>query len=78
LQNHILHTIFIIVCIINTADTAKLFMIFKLNVIFVDEMMKIIQSNTIIILMHYVFTSVVIIKDYKQLKSTILSQKDLS
>jgi len=28
--------------------------------------------------MHYVLTSVVIIEDHKQLKSTILSQKNLS
>jgi len=40
--------------------------------------MKIIKSDTIIILKHYVFTLVVIIKNYKELKSTILSQRDLN
>jgi len=78
LQNHILHAIFIIMCIINTADTVKLFMIFRLNVIFVNEVTKIIKSDVIIILIHYVLTSVVIIEDHKQLKSTVLSQKDLN
>jgi len=53
-------------------------MIFRLNVIFVNKVMKIIKSNTIIILMHYALTSVVMIENYKQLKSTILSQKDLN
>jgi len=48
-------------------------MIFKLNVIFVNEMMKIIKSNAIIILMHYALTSVVMIEDHKQLKSTVLN-----
>jgi len=73
LQNHVLHAIFIIMCIINITDTAKLFMIFRLNVIFVNEVAKIIKLNAIIILIHYVLTSVVIIKDHKQLKSTVLS-----
>jgi len=73
LQNYIFHVIFIIMCTINTADTAKLFMIFKLNIIFVNKVMKIIKSDAIIILMYYVLTSIIIIKDYKQLKSTILS-----
>ncbi len=53
-------------------------MIFRLNIIFVNEVMKIIKSDAIIILMHYVLTSIVIIEDHKQLKSTVLSQKDLS
>jgi len=66
------------VCTINTADTAKLFMIFKLNVIFVNEAAKIIKLDVIIILMHYALTSVVMIEDHKQLKSTVLNQKDLS
>jgi len=78
LQNYVLHVIFIVVYIINTADTAKLFMIFRLNIIFVNEVIKIIKLNAIIILMHYVLTSVVMIEDHKQLKSTVLSQKDLS
>jgi len=78
LQNYVFHAVFIVVCIINTADTVKLFMIFRLNVIFVNEITKIIKSNAIIILMHYALTSVVIIENYKQLKLTVLSQKDLS
>ena len=53
-------------------------MIFRLNVIFVNEVMKIIKSDTIIILMYYVLTSVVIIEDHRQLKLTVLSQRDLS
>jgi len=78
LQNYVLCVIFIIICIINITDTAKLFIVFKLNVIFVNKVVKIIKSNAIIILMHYVFTSIVIIENHKQLKSTVLSQKDLS
>jgi len=65
-------------CTINTADTTKLFMIFRLNIIFVNEVTKIIKLNAIIILMHYALTLIVIIEDHKQLKSTILSQRDLS
>jgi len=65
-------------CIINITDTVKLFIVFKLNVIFINKVTKIIKSDTIIILMHYVLTSVVIIEDHKQLKSTVLSQKDLN
>ncbi len=78
LQDYVFHAIFIVVYIINTADTVKLFIIFKLNVIFVNEATKIIKLNAIIILIHYVLISVVIIENYKQLKSTVLSQKDLS
>jgi len=78
LWDHVLCTVFIVMCIINTADTAKLCMIFRLNVIFVNEVTKIIKSETIIILMHYVLTSIIMIEDHKQLKSTVLSQKDLS
>ena len=43
-----------------------------------NKVMKIIKSDTIIILMHYALTSVVIIENYKQLKLTVLSQRDLS
>jgi len=78
LQNYVLHVFFIVVCIINITDTAKLFMIFRLNVIFVNKVMKIIESNVIIILTHYAFTLVVMIEDHKQLKLTVLSQKDLN
>ena len=39
---------------------------------------KIIKSDAIIILMHYVLTLIVMIEDHRQLKSTVLSQKDLS
>jgi len=53
-------------------------MIFKLNVIFINEVTKIIKSDTIIILTYYVLTSIIIIENHKQLKSTILSQRDLS
>jgi len=78
LQDHVFCAIFIVVCIINTADTVKLFMIFRLNVIFMNEMIKIIKLNTIIILMHYASASIVMIENHKQLKSTVLSQKNLS
>jgi len=78
LQNHVFHAISVVVCTINTADTAKLFMIFRLNVIFMNKAAKIIKSNTIIILTHYALTSVVMIEDYKQLKSTVLSQRNLN
>jgi len=61
------------VCIINNADTAKLFTIFRLTVIFMNEATKIIKSDVIIILMHYAPASVVMIEDHKQLKPTVLS-----
>jgi len=72
LQDHVLHAIFIVVCTINTADTAKLFMIFRSDVIFMNKATKIIKSDAIIILMHYVLTLIVIIENHKQLKSTVL------
>jgi len=73
LQEHVLHAVFIVVCIINNAGTAKLFMIFRLTIIFMNEAAKIIKSDAIIILMHYAPASVVMIEDHKQLKSTVLS-----
>jgi len=60
-------------CIINNTGTAKLFMIFRLMIIFMNEVTKIIESDVIITLMHYAPASVVMIKDHKQLKSTVLS-----
>jgi len=78
LQEHVLHTVFIVVCIINNADTVKLFMIFRLTVIFMNEATKIIKSDVIIILMHYAPASVVMIEDHKQLKLTVLSCGGLS
>jgi len=78
LQDYVFYAVFIVVCIINIADTVKLFMIFRLDVIFMNKVMKIIKSNVIIILIHYVLTSVVMIEDHKQLKLTVLSQKDLN
>jgi len=65
-------------CIINNAGTAKLFMIFRSAVIFMNEAAKIIESDAIIILMHYAPASVVMIEDHKQLKSTVLSYEDSS
>ncbi len=73
LQEHVLHTVFVVVCIINNTGTAKFFMIFRLTVIFMNEAAKIIEPDAIIILMHYAPASVVMIKDHKQLKSTVLS-----
>jgi len=73
LKNYVLHAIFVVVYIINTADTVKLFIIFRLNIIFMNKVMKIIKSNIIIILTHYVSTLVVMIENYKQLKLTVLS-----
>ncbi len=78
LQEHVLHAVFIVVCIINNAGTAKLFMIFRLTIIFMNEAAKIIKSDAIIILMHYAPASVVMIEDHKQLKSTVLSCKGSS
>jgi len=78
LQEHVLHTAFVVVCIINNAGTAKLFTVFRLMIIFMNEVTKIIESNVIIILTHYAPASVVMIEDHKQLKPTVLSQKGLS
>jgi len=66
------------VCIINNAGTAKLFTVFRLMIIFMDEAAKIIKLNVIIILVHYAPASVVMIEDHKQLKSTVLSCRDSS
>jgi len=73
LQKHVLCAASVIVCIINNADTAKLFTIFRLMIIFMNEAVKIIESDAIIILMHYAPASVVMIEDHKQLKPTVLS-----
>ncbi len=73
LQKHVLHAAFIVVCIINNTGTAKLFTVFRLTVIFMNKAAKIIESDVIIILMHYAPASVVMIEDHKQLKSTVLS-----
>jgi len=60
-------------CIINNTGTVKLFTVFRLTVIFMNEAAKIIKSDAIIILMHYASASVVMIEDHKQLKPTVLS-----
>jgi len=73
LQEHVLHAAFVVVCIINNAGTAKLFMVFRLTVIFMDKAAKIIEPNAIITLTHYAPASVVMIEDHKQLKPTVLS-----
>jgi len=78
LQEHVLCAAFVVVCIINNADTAKLFMIFRLMIIFMNEAAKIIEPNVIIILTHYAPASVVMIEDHKQLKSTVLNCRDSS
>jgi len=73
LQEHVLHAVFVVVCIINNAGTAKLFTVFRLMIIFMNEAAKIIKSDVIIILMHYASASVVMIEDHKQLKLTVLN-----
>jgi len=73
LQKHVLHAAFIVVCIINNTDTAKLFTVFRLMIIFMNEVTKIIKPDAIITLMHYAPASVIMIEDHKQLKSTVLS-----
>ncbi len=78
LWEHVLCAAFVVVCIINNTDTVKLFMIFRLTVIFMNEATKIIKSDAIITLMHYAPASVVMIEDHKQLKPTVLSQKGSS
>jgi len=78
LQEHVLHAAFVVVCIINNAGTAKLFTVFRLMIIFMNKVAKIIESDAIITLMHYAPASVVMIEDYKQLKPTVLSQKGSS
>ena len=74
LQEHVLCAASVVVCTINNAGTAKLFMVFRLMIIFMNEATKIIESNAIIILTHYAPASVVMIEDHKQLKPTVLSQ----
>jgi len=78
LQEHVLHAVSVVVCIINNADTAKLFTVFRLMIIFMNKAAKIIKSDVIITLMHYAPASVVMIEDHKQLKSTVLSCEGLS
>jgi len=60
-------------CIINNADTAKFYIKFQLKIIFINEIAKIAELNVIIILIHYVSALIIIIKDHKQLKLTMLS-----
>jgi len=78
LQEHVLHAAFVVVCIINNAGTAKLFMVFRLTIIFMNKAAKIIKSDVIITLMHYAPASVVMIEDHKQLKPTVLSHRGSS
>jgi len=78
LQEHVLHAAFVVVCIINNTDTAKLFTVFRLMIIFMNEAAKIIEPDAIIILTHYAPASVVMIEDHKQLKPTVLSCKGSS
>ena len=78
LQKHVLCAASVIVCIINNAGTAKLFTVFRLTVIFMNEVTKIIEPDVIITLMHYAPASVVMIEDHKQLKPTVLSHRGLS
>jgi len=78
LQEHVLCAASVVVCIINNAGTAKLFTVFRLTVIFMNKVTKIIESDVIIILMHYASASVVMIEDHKQLKSTVLSHRGSS
>ena len=73
LQKHVLYAASVVVCIINNAGTAKLFTVFRLTVIFMNEAAKIIEPDAIITLMHYASASVVMIEDHKQLKPTVLS-----
>ena len=51
-------------------------MFFTLTVIFMNEAIKILKPDVIIVFTHYALTSVIMIKDYKQLKSTVLSRDD--
>jgi len=53
-------------------------MFFTLTVIFMNEAVKILKSDVIIIFIYYASASVIIIKDYKQLKLTVLSRDDLN
>jgi len=78
LQEHVLYAAFVVVCIINNTDTVKLFTVFRLTVIFMNEVVKIIESDVIITLVHYALASVVMIEDHKQLKSTVLSHEGSS
>ncbi len=78
LQKHVLHAASVVVCIINNTDTVKLFTVFRLTVIFMNEATKIIKSDVIITLMHYASASVVMIEDHKQLKPIVLSCEDSS
>ncbi len=78
LQKHVLHAVSVVVCIINNTDTVKLFTIFRLTVIFMNKVTKIIESDAIITLMHYASASVVMIEDHKQLKPIVLSCKGSS
>ena len=73
LQEHVLHAASVVVCIINNAGTAKLFTVFRLMIIFMNEAAKIIEPDAIITLAHYAPASVVMIEDHKQLKPTVLS-----
>ena len=65
-------------CTINNADISKLYTEFMSEVVFINEMTKITESDAVIALTHYASASLVMIDNHKQLKLTVLNQCDLS
>ena len=65
-------------CTINNTDISKLYTEFISEVVFINETVKITESDAVIALTHYASASLVMINNHKQLKLTVLSQCDLS
>ena len=78
LHAHVLQSVSVVMCTINNADISKLYTEFTSEVVFINETVKITESDTVIALTHYTSASLVMIDNHKQLKLTVLSQCDLS
>ena len=78
LHTHILQSVSVVMCIINNADISKLYTEFISEVVFINETVKITESDAVIALTHYTSASLVMIDNHKQLKLTVLNQCNLS
>ena len=78
LHTHILQSVSVVMCIINNADISKLYTEFTSEVVFINETVKITESDAVIALTHYASASLVMIDNHKQLKLTVLNQCDLN
>ena len=78
LHTYVLWSVSVMMCTINNADIFKLYTEFMSEVVFINETVKITESDTVIALTHYASASLVMIDNHKQLKLTVLNQCNLS